>query len=104
MKLNIGLNNNPYTYEDVVNITFDKLASKGSPLTARLHIGTYLGQPEPTAVIQIDSNADRTAIEELCQTFTQECIAVMQGINGDLVYNPNFKGQQYTFDSNYFIR
>jgi hypothetical protein len=95
--LNIGLNNNPLSFLEVVS------CFEFSGLTQfEFRIGKYVENREPTAVIQLSELPD---IEFLCQFFTQECIAVLNestGI-GSLVYDPNFKGKKYQFDFEYFL-
>jgi len=106
-KLNIGLNNCFYNYRDVVGVTHNLLGTEYGYISARYHVGEYNGNPEPTAVIELDVHNKTSLIEvveHLCSIFTQECIAVKYNGKGKLVYNPNFKGQQYKFDPKYFIR
>lgn len=97
-KLNIGLNNNPFTYDEVV-----QLVSIHGPVSARLVQGTYNGQVEPTAVIEVDHifPVDWTKLADTC---TQECIAVQDHQGGQLVFGSTYTGTKYQFDSNYFIQ
>ncbi|MFN5252159.1 MAG: hypothetical protein ACK5DE_14060, partial [Bacteroidota bacterium] len=84
-------------------------------VSARLHIGQYNGNPEPTAVIEISRLHGVTdgEVKEWCKYFTQECIAIERTIlsaqrkvytEGVLVYNPDYTGDRYTFDAQYFIK
>jgi hypothetical protein len=96
--LNIGLNNNPFSFIEVVSF-FEDLG-----LTEfEKRLGEYTFNPEPTAVLVLD---ELPCIETLCKFFTQECIAVVDestGI-GSLVYDTNFRGERYEFDWKYFLR
>jgi len=95
--LNIGLNNNPFTFlETVAFFEFSGLTK------FEFRIGKYVENREPTAVLQLSELPD---IEFLCQFFTQECIAILDestGI-GSLIYRPDFKGDRYSFDFEYFL-
>lgn len=112
MKINLGLNNNPWTYEQVVD--FFKMYNLKSE---RKDMGEWQDNPEPTAVLVID-NVDDAEVEKWCQYFTQECIAVLRDDmsdkygslwdwetgEGSLIYNPDYTGERYTFDFKYFIQ
>lgn len=113
-QLNIGLNNNPYTFEKItqalvyafegeVNFT----PSKAPVIETREHMGVYEGRPEPTLVAkiitQMDEESARVLTTMMAMKFTQECIGMKFNEEGTLVYNPDFKGDQYIFDAEYFI-
>ena len=99
VKLNIGLENNPFDFERVKTLF--------NPLSARIEVGEYNGQVERTAVINalIDGSIETIflLIDLLTIAFTQECIAVKIDDVGYLVYNPNFDGEKFEFDNQYFI-
>jgi hypothetical protein len=112
--LNIGLNNNPYTAEQVMRIlsndVFAELIHQ-----YRLDEGEFRNNEEPTLVVQIDSDSSLEnwieGIKEMNLWFTQECIAVswvdvQDGIKTTrqtLVYRDEFEGERFTFDPKYFI-
>lgn len=104
-QLNIGLNNNPYNFETITRALAH--AFEGEIVGTREHMGEYLGSPEPTLVAKIitalDSESARILVGAMSMKFTQESIAMKFNESGTLVYNPEFKGEQYVFDSKYFI-
>jgi hypothetical protein len=104
-QLNIGLNNNPYTFELITQALV--AAFEGEIVATREHMGEYEGRPEPTLVAkiitQMDEESARVLTTMMCMKFTQECIGMKFNEEGTLVYNPEFKGEQYTFDAEYFI-
>lgn len=99
VKLNIGLENNPYDF-DFIQWIF------GTSSTSRVQIGEYNGEPERTAVVLTKVENDFDVLEhvaKMARLFTQECIAVKIDDVGYLVYNPNFEGEKFEFDQKYFI-
>lgn len=104
-QLNIGLNNNRYTCEIIARALSH--AFEGEIVGTREHMSEYLGLHEPTLVAKIitamDEESARILTSAMCLKFTQECIAMKFNEEGTLVYNPDFKGEQYVFDSKYFI-
>lgn len=99
VKLNIGLENNPYDFESIQWIF-------GASSTSRVQIGEYNGEPERTAVVLAKVENDFDVLEyvaKMALSFTQECIAVKIDDVGYLVYNPNFEGEKLEFDNQYFI-
>lgn len=115
--LNIGLNNNPYTAEEVKDILLFKVFPS-NVMEFRAAVGKYEGGDEPTLIVKIsDVNPDTeywTALVELmCERFTQECIPyklVNKLENGgievthkELVYDRAFEGERYEFSDEYFI-
>jgi hypothetical protein len=104
-QLNIGLNNNPYTFEKITEALV--VAFEGEIVATREHMGVYEGNPEPTLVAkiitQMDEESARVLTTMMAMKFTQECIGMKFNEEGTLVYNPDFKGEQYNFDSDYFI-
>ena len=102
--LNIGLENNPLTEYDIIKILWiSGLAYSKS----RIEIGEYLGKPERTLVIEakyIRTEKDMIdLVKGLCLILKQECIGLMIGDVGYLVYNPEFKGERFDFNKDYFI-
>ena len=104
-QLNIGLNNNPYSFELITKGLVH--AFEGEIVATREHMGEYLGSPEPTLVAKIvtemNEESARILVGAMTMKFTQECIGMKFNEEGTLVYNPEFKGEQYTFDPEYFI-
>jgi hypothetical protein len=104
-QLNIGLNNNPYSFELITNALV--AAFEGEIVATREDLGEYITSPEPTLVAkiitQMDEESARVLTTMMCMKFTQECIGMKFNEEGTLVYNPEFKGEQYNFDSDYFI-
>lgn len=120
---NIGLNNNPYSYEKVaemMNRSFNHCADK---VQVQLREGLYHPNDEtiifePTAVVRLkhslgyqDPEWAELLTKTLCGVFTQECIPYrhidVKGsevtITEELVYNDDFKGDKYDFDAEFFI-
>lgn len=120
---NIGLNNNPFSYEEVVTIITDSLQIRRTKVQAQLREGLYCPDDEtivfePTAVIRVlheevyqDDVWAEMMSETFCAVFTQECIPyrhieLKEGnmlITEQLVYHPQFDGDKYDFDGQYFI-
>lgn len=104
IKLNIGLENNPLTTTDITQILW---LNGFYHIKSRIHMSTYLGNPERTLAIESNylRNEDQLirVIKALCLMLTQECIAVTVNGVGSLVYDPTFKGEQIKFNSEYFI-
>lgn len=100
--INIGLNNNPLNLEQVAKLLnqfkifgLEKYQEK---------IGEYEGADEPTFVGVLDY-ININFVETLCQIMTQECIAIFNHDTneGELIYDPLFNGEKYTFDEKYFL-
>lgn len=104
IKLNIGLENNPLTESDIIKILW---LNGFYHMKSRVHVGTYLGNPERTLVIEGNYLRNEAqfirVIEALCLMLTQECIAAMADGVGALIYDPNFKGEFIWFNKDYFI-
>jgi hypothetical protein len=104
-QLNIGLNNNPYTFETITQALI--AAFEGEIVATREDVGEYIENAEPTLVAKIitsmDSESARVLVGAMCIQFTQECIGMKFNEEGTLVYNFKFSGEKYTFDSEYFI-
>lgn len=103
IKLNIGLENNPYEFADVLTFV-NELATLNS---FRQESGEYNGEPERTFVASLYSKHTEERIlkqiELLTIAFTQDCIAVKINDVGYLVYNPEYKGEKFEFNNEYFI-
>jgi hypothetical protein len=112
---NIGLNNNPFNYEQLARFINKVFGTTNEKVEIQLRNGTYEGDSEPTAVVRVthlseyqdDLWAEMMAAI-LCAVCTQECIPYRHVVADvvmaqQLVYNPQFEGEKYTFDPAYFI-
>lgn len=115
--LNIGLNNNPFTSEQIARFF------EGVGLSVRYEErdGEFNGAPEPTFVAEIEQAQTppcMVSAHELltfaCSLLTQESIAVVvvdskepgdhsRRMDGKLVFNKDYKGERYPFSFEYFI-
>jgi hypothetical protein len=119
--LNIGLNNNPQSFEQVTELMTKIFNADGEwKVESQLRAGVYSPDEEttiiePTAVIRITDNIGFNSFfwnhitELFCQKFTQECIPYQSTEGGrvvaeKLVYADSFKGERYKFDANYFLQ
>jgi len=104
---NIGLNNNPYTATLIIDaITTAFPHNEGYIVAYREHMGEWEGKPEPTLVIEVIGEQDAESMVALtkmmCIAFTQDAIAVRNDGDGHLVYRPEFTGDRYEFNSEFF--
>lgn len=113
--LNIGLNNNPFTAEQIRKHMYDFFSSH--IVQMRDALGEYEGHDEPTLVVKVSqyNNNDHvwmTIVRMMNRLYTQECIPFrlvntdadgFESITEGLVYNGDFTGEKYTFDPKYFI-
>ena len=102
--LNIGLNNNPYSIGAIKAL----LSQKTTILNSQLYDGFYKEPQEPTLVISLSFPDQKLSsviqyIESLCIELTQECIPVLSDSFELLVYNPNYTGEKFKFDNQYFL-
>ena len=105
LTVNIGLGNNPYTAEQVI----DRMANDTSYRLMAYQIVTseYEGHPEEAFVGLFEYKYNRDSkilsdFENLASVMTQECIAVSTESMDVLAYNPSHKGNRYKFDRKYF--
>lgn len=104
IKLNIGLENNPLTETDITRILW---LNGFYHIKSRTNVGTYLGRPERTLVIE--SEYLRTeeqfirVVEALCLMLTQDCIAAVYNDVCALIYDPSFNAEKFEFDNELFI-
>jgi hypothetical protein len=103
LRLNIGLNNNPFGSEDILPVLelFMRVDSQF------IKNGEYNGEIEPTLVVVGLTDRSFDAIKDILTALsldlTQDCIAFRYGGKGDLAYRPDFTGDRYEFDEQYFI-
>jgi len=105
LQVNIGLNNNPYTSEDVI----DRMASdKNYRLIAYQIVDSeFEGKVEPTFVGLFEYKYGRDSkvlndFEDLASVMTQQSIAVMTSSMEVLAFSPSYKGKRYHFDRKFF--
>ena len=103
--INIGLNNNPYTAEQVI----DRMASDTNYRLMAYQIVTaeYEGHPEETFVGLFEYKYSRDSkilsdFENLASVMTQECIAISTQSLDALAYSPSHKGDRLKFNNQYF--
>ncbi len=123
--LNIGLNNNPFTAQEIAQHFQDLYTNRGAIVETFEALGEYVDNPEPTLVIKISTDlasfiwwADEAFIwwvdevENFTIIYTQECIPVQvehtdangfQTTKQELIFNPEYSGERYEFDPKYFI-
>jgi hypothetical protein len=99
--INIGLNNNPYDVVDIISLLNQLFGD--TPIVFSIDDGIYNGAIEPTLAIAYDDSIDNTTIETICLLLTQTCIAVKRDGIGELVYVPDYTGEKYIFDEQFFI-
>lgn len=98
--LNVGLGNNPYGFD----VLRDYFSERKGAKVVKYAVGQWDGCEEPTCVVSIEMYGDvRQFVERLCGWTTQTAIAVKVDGVGDLVYEPSYEGERYTFDERYFI-
>lgn len=115
--LNIGLNNNPFTAQEIAQIFQELYTKHGAIVETRETMGEYVHNPEPTLVIKISTDLKsfiwwKKETKEFTIIYTQECIPVRLETTDDngvketkeaLIFNPDYSGEQYAFDPKYFI-
>lgn len=112
---NIGLNNNPFNYEQLARFINKAFGMTNEMVEIQLRNGIYEGDSEPTAVVRVthlseyqdDLWAEMMATT-LCAVCTQACIPYRHVVADvvmaqQLVYHTQFEGEKYTFDGAYFI-
>jgi len=108
LTLNIGLNNNPLSAEQIIN--HFKRNAGADILAFEEVVMEWGGEPEPTLVIEVnkedESFNDKVLLElfiqELCYIYEQDAIAWELNGEGVLTYRSNYDGERGEFDVNYF--
>lgn len=115
--INIGLNNNPFTAQEIAQ-NFQELYPSYLTIVETFEaLGEYVDNPEPTLVIKISTDAAsfiwwKSEVKDFTIIYTQECIPVRvehTDSNGfkttkqELIFNPEYSGERYEFDPKYFI-
>lgn len=105
LQINIGLNNNPFTAEEVI----DYIASnKEYRLMAYQIVNSeFQGNVEPTFVGLLEYNYSRQSkilqdFENIASVMTQESIALVTDRMSVIAFNPAYDGEGYQFDNQYF--
>jgi hypothetical protein len=105
LQINLGLNNNPMTAEQVINYfaTLSEYRLMAYVITNK----TFQDEVEPTFVAMLEYKYARQSkvlsdVENWCSIFTQESIALSTDFMEVLAFNPSYNGEGYKFDSNLF--
>lgn len=105
IEINIGLNNNPSTAEEIIrdlNSSFE-----GSQVHTQVQTGEWDGGDEPTLVVELFSDISEFELREFVVfntiVLTQEAIPFRFNGVGELVFNENYKVERYPFDEKYFL-
>jgi hypothetical protein len=115
--INIGLNNNPFTAQEIAQNFQELYTNRGAIIETFEALGEYVENPEPTLVIKISTDLAsfiwwKSEVKDFTIIYTQECIPVRvehTDVNGfqttkqDLIFNPEYSGERYEFDPKYFI-
>jgi len=104
--INIGLNNNPKTFEELWRYVADMQGYHLIGFSERN--GEYNGVAEPTFVARLRTDYSRLSkvvadIENLCSVLDQICIPIKSDAFELLVYKISFDGEHQKFDNKYFI-
>ena len=109
--INIGLRDNNYS-KAVELINNARQGGYFEDYHIREMNGEYNGVPEPTIVLTLETKADVVSMTELvkrwCTQMNQICIAIQlrdkeNNTFGALIYEQNWKGEQASFNSKYFL-
>lgn len=105
IQINIGLNNNPFTYGQVKDY-FE--THKDYRLMACYEKDMlFQGNTEPTFVAMMeycyrDESKVLADFERICSVMTQESIAISTDSMEVLAFNPSYDGKRYRFNSEFF--
>jgi len=105
LQINLGLNNNPMTAEQVIN--YFATLSEYRLMAYIIKDKTFNGEVEPTFVALLEYEYSRQSkvlidVENWCSFFAQESIAMVTDKMEVLAFNVNYNGDGYKFDSNLF--
>lgn len=103
LELNIGLENNPYEIEGIMELVDKAFSLKGAEYN--LVESTYLGEVEHTLAVKGDTDTHYIGMKAkaLANLMTQDCIAFRYEGWGALAYNPDYEGERVKFDDSYFV-
>lgn len=105
LQVNIGLNNNPFTAEEVINYI---AGNKEYRLMAyQIVDGEFNGNVEPTFVGLMEYKYSRQSkilqdFENIASVMTQSGIALVTDRMSVIAFNPSHDGENYKFDNQYF--
>jgi hypothetical protein len=104
--INVGLLNNPYSAQEVMD--YLKNLRGYTLLQLTQSSGSYHDLIEPTIVAELETNYKLLSnvvatVENLCSVFEQECIPISSDNFDILVYGIKHIGFKDKFDSEYFL-
>ena len=104
--INIGLLNNPFSAQEVMD--YLKNLRGYTLLQLTQSSGSYHDLIEPTIVAELETNYKLLSnivatVENLCSVFEQECIPISSDNFDILVYGIKHVGFKDKFDSEYFL-
>lgn len=97
LQINLGLNNNPMTAEEVINYF--------ATLTEYRLMAYYIKDKTFVALMEycyVKESKVLTDAENWCNLFTQESIAISTDFMEVLAFNVNYNGDAYKFNTNLF--
>ena len=105
LQINLGLNNNPMTAEQVIN--YFATLYEYRLMAYYIKDKTFNGEVEPTFIALLEYKYTRQSkvladAEAWCSFFEQESIALVTDKMEALAFNVNYKGEGYKFDTNLF--
>ena len=105
LQINLGLNNNPMTAEQVIN--YFATLTEYRLMAYVIKDKTFMGEVEPTFVALLEHKYTRDSkilsdAENWCSYFTQESIALVTEKMEVLAFNVKYIGEGYKFESNLF--
>ena len=104
--INVGLLNNPYSAQEVMD--YLKNLRGYTLLQLTQSSGSYHDLIEPTIIAELETNYKLlskvvSTVENLCSVFEQECIPISSDQFDILVYGIKHVGFKDKFDEEYFL-
>jgi hypothetical protein len=105
LQINLGLNNNPMTAEEVIN--YFATLTEYRLMAYYIKDKEFNGNVEPTFVAMLEYKYARQSkvladAEAWCSFFEQESIALVTNKIEVLAFNVNYNGDAYKFNTNLF--
>jgi hypothetical protein len=104
-QVNIGMDNNTLTKEQLVDFFMEHKRFRLMAYT--FQDGEFQGKSEETFVAMFENSVSegRTLVEFelICDLLDQESIALRLEGGDVLAFNPNYKGDKYKFNDEFFI-
>jgi hypothetical protein len=105
LQINLGLNNNPMTAEEVIN--YFATLTEYRLMAYYIKDKTFHGEVEPTFVAMLEYKYARQSkvladAENWCNLFTQESIAISTDFMEVLAFHSWYNGDAYKFNTNLF--